>query len=1029
MNDATFQGYIKTPAELDVAARYLDRALARTPSPQKRFLLITEFWSHTQALPRAWVSSYLLPLAPSFLELLYIPSLSYLSANIWREAYAFLHYIEEQKFYASPEEMSSATTFAIEHVIRSHAYVSALRELHHFLLQYDWLDSALDAEAWTAVFAASTTAFGLFKSYVTVLQKHGGAKVALCAAVLEQWRDFRNREHAVSVIMLEADGEDRHVAGRVLLMDVLPRVGEQGEGDIQNQLGDQGHETLEQIKRAQQIAGNMIAARFGETPPELRYQFSVPESSALIVGGSLGSAVAAGIATVQTHYLNLPERWKLPTTVAFIGSLAVDGTLEAGQWHIMEKKLRVAFSSPLEKIGIPAVHREAALLFVQELQRKYPNRRLEVFGLSNLSELLDMESILIIRQRGRTERLGEYTRRRSVPLLLLLVVILFGGGGYFAYRAYYDYPNLEHARGLVVGTGSIVYNPKDSLIWCFRDGGRVGSNRINFGDIEVGDGFMRQFNIWNMTPADLNLQLSIEGVDANDWYTTQDGDPLRIPSANNTLVAVMFAPRNEGMQKEAELVLRDARTGKRRYALELRASAGRPLSAGYALRFDGIDDQLHFGHRSTAFDLTATASRQATFECWLRPTAPLRNMMILHNGQRHRNAPDIEDLFLGFISPDTLYYRVGSVIQMFVLTGSQVAAVGEWTHLALAISLPERRIAVYINGEEIDDRTVDILFDGPGMPFVTIGARNTGESSDLHFQGDLDEIRLWHTFRSATRIRDTMFRRVSGLAVGLAGYWDMDMATEHIAFNANKFAHSGALLYRPALIRSDLALEKTEDDVRLVADHRDGSALELQPGRYLVCFRPVLPPRGPASFAFRFYEGQKQSIHFNYVLRDQGWISIESNMLFTMERKLPHIIAPGWHLGVCTVTAEGKATFFLDGETLSEARTVHEGGQNWHQRFEGMMLGFRFDREQQLASKYYDWYYPTLSHTRTYQSLHVWSRLLRPSEITAMVTNDMIPGDDLVASWTFDRLPDRNNIISDTVAGHLIHIKKVLAWR
>ncbi|MBR9977907.1 MAG: hypothetical protein KFH87_07445 [Bacteroidetes bacterium] len=1029
MNDATIQGYIKSPAELDIAARYLDRALARTPSPQKRFLLITEFWSHTEALPRSWVSSYLLPLAPSFIELLYLPSLSNLSANIWRNAYAFLHYIEEQKFYASQEELSSATAFAIEHVIRSHAYVSALRELHQFLLQYNWLDRALDAAAWTAVFAASTTAFGLFKSYVTVLQEHEAEKAVLFTAVLEQWRDFRNRDHALAVIMLETDGEDRYAAGRVLLMDVLPRVGQQGEDDIHNQLGDQGHETLEQIKRAQRIAGEMIAVRFGKTPPELRYQFSVPESSALIVGGSLGCAVTAGIAARQTQYLNFSERWTLPSTVSCVGSLAADGTLEAGQWHVIEKKLRVAFSSPLEKIGIPAVHREAALLFVQQLQREYPNRRLEVFGLSNVRELLDMESIIIVTRRGRAERIGEYARRHSVPLLLLLVVVLFGGGGYFAYRAFYDYPNLEHARGLVVGTGSIVYNPKDSLIWCFRDGERVVSNRITFGDIEVGDGFTRQFHIWNMTPVDQKIRISIEGADAGDWYTTQGGDPLHVPSAGSALVAVMFAPRNEGMQKEAELVLRDARTEKRRYALLLQASAGRPLSAGYALRFDGIDDQLHFGQRSTAFDLTATASRQATFECWLRPTAPLRNMMILHNGQRHQDAPDIEDLFLGFISPDTLYYRVGSVIRMFVLTGNKVAAVGDWTHLALAISLPQRRIAVYINGEEIDNSTVDILFDGPGMPFVTIGARNTGKSSDLHFQGDMDEIRLWHTFRSATQMRHDMHRRVSGLAAGLAGYWDMDMATENIAFNANKFAHSGALLYRPALIRSDLALEKTEADVRLVADHRDGSALELQPGRYLVCFRPVLPPRGPASFAFRFYEGEKQSIHFNYVLRNQGWISIESNMLFTMEKKLPHTIAPGWHLGVCTVTAEGQATFYLDGEILSDARTVPEGGQNWHQRFEGMMLGFRFDREQQLASKYYDWYYPTLSHSRTYQSLHVWSRLLRPSEIAGMHTNDTVPGDELVASWTLDRLPDRNNNISDTVAGHHLHIKKVLGWR
>ena len=92
------------------------------------------------------------------------------------------------------------------------------------------------------------------------------------------------------------------------------------------------------------------------------------------------------------------------------------------------------------------------------------------------------------------------------------------------------------------------------------------------------------------------------------------------------------------------------------------------------------------------YDITASGTKEATFECWIRPNAPLKNAMILHNGQSGSQKPEIEDLFFGFVTPDTMYYRVGSAIGMFVLNGSQAAAVGRWMHLALAISIPRHRI-------------------------------------------------------------------------------------------------------------------------------------------------------------------------------------------------------------------------------------------------------------------------------------------------------------------------------------------------
>lgn len=1021
--------YIRTPVELDVAARALDRALSRTPSPQKRFLLLTEFHFHTGDLPIRWISSYLLPLAPTFVELIRMPALGSIPPNTWREACTFLRQIQDAAWVRPGPAIDHAWQSAMEQTIRAHACVSALRELHQFLLEMQWAAKPLTAGEWSAVFAASTSAYGLFRAYTAILEAHGASCVPACTRVLQHWRDFRERGQAVSVVLLEADGEERHSAGKVLLMDILPQEGAHGDGNLNNLLGMQGYETVEQLARAQKLAEELIVTRFGKQPPRRRYHFSLHETSAALAGGSLGCAAAAGIVTGLTRRLNLPQRWTLPTTVSCVGGLAEDGTLEAGTWLTVEKKLHVAFHSPLEKLVIPALHREAALLALQPLQREYPNRGIEIVGINQFPDLLDIDGVVGTVHRGRFERTKQHVIRNGIWFLLLLVIVLFGGGGYFAYRAYYDYPNLEHAMGLQVGPNSIVHNPKDSHAWCFRDERIVLENRVDFGDLEVGDGFTRTFSVWNMTPATLSLRLSIEGADSTEWYINSGQSEINVSSAEFTSITVMFAPRHAEERKRARLVLRDPRSGEEHLSLSFEGGAGAPLPAGYALRLDGVDDQLHFGSRSTAFDLTATAEKQATFECWIRPTAPVSNAMILHNGQKQGRQPDIEDLYFGFSTADTLFYRVGSAIGMCVLSGQHVATVGQWMHLAIAVSIPQQRVAVYVNGDCVSDLHEEFLFDGPGTPFVTLGARNPGTVSDMHFAGDIDEIRLWHHFREAPEIARDMRRRVPSLTPGLAGYWDMDSMVENTVFNANKRAHSGSLRGRPTQQRSDLPVEGGSTDFAIVPGPAAHDALQLQPGRYLVASEPPLPRSSDATFAFWFVETGRPAIHFNYVLKERGWISVENSMLFTMNAKAHFTMPIGWHFGVCTVTRDGHLRFHLDGTLLATTRTMAGIEEHdWRARFEGMMLGFRFDKEQQLASKYYDWYHPTLSHPRRYAGLHVWNRVLTDAEIQDCFVRSTLPTTGLVASWKLDRPPDRYGNYTDAVQRRLLHIKRVRSW-
>jgi hypothetical protein len=1017
-------GYIRTPADLDAAARALDRSLAHVLSPRRRFVLITEFYRQVQNVPPEWLQGYALFLAPMFFDLIRLPFIPSIPPRYWVAALDFLAFILKQKWSERFEQLEVVREEAARHATLSHALVSSLRELHQLLQRHQIVSTGLDEGEWARVFGSSRTAFDVFDTYVRILLQHGERCSVWMTALLDRWMAFRTRPNAVSVVMLEEDGERQQDIGRVVMMDMLPSESPRGETYVGNILGQKGSGTLSQLKQAKAHAERFVARTLDQRVPRFDITFSLHEGSAEIVGESLGLAAAAGVAVLLTQRLNGSERWTLPTTLACVGSLDSEACVEDPGWSILEQKITTAFFSPLEALLIPAFHREAALHAVQRLQRRFPNRSLLIFGVTQLSDLYAPSGVFRIEHRSRLERVREYAARHSVLMLSLTVVFLFILGGYFAHRAFIDYPNLEHSLGISVGANAIVYNPKDSLVWCLRDHDKVRSSIVDFGDIEVGDGFTRNFWLWNMTPRSLDVHLSIEGDAADSWYLNWKYGRQEVASAASMQFSVKFAPVKAGRSKMAFLVLRDPSSQRYLHRIELHGAADKPEQAGYALRMDGMHDHILFGKRSTAFDVP-----EGTFECWIKPYDTVRTM-ILHNGIARQAEPSTDDLWLGFFSPRSLYIRVGSEIGLFELDEEQALLPGKWSHLALAYSLVQRRIAVYVNGDVVEDRRTDFILEGPGSAYVTIGAQNNTRNQEAFFNGELDELRFWSVFRTASEIRRTLHKTVQGLTPGLSGYWDMDATVESTVFNANLRAHSGSLPSRTAVVRSTAPLRHPTPHARVIPGPDGGSALQLSAGRYLACARWPLARYSDASFAFWFYQSGAPAIHFSYVNGERGWIAIEDTATYTSVAKhwFSDKPSPGWHHAVCTVTKEGEMTLYINGEVFDRNRTTASGLHDWHHRFEGLQLGFRFDKQQQLSAKYYNWYHPTLNHPRAYADLHVWNRTLSHNEIRDLYAARKLARDGLVASWVLDSLPDDNLNYRDSVNGLLLHIKQVRAW-
>jgi len=525
------------------------------------------------------------------------------------------------------------------------------------------------------------------------------------------------------------------------------------------------------------------------------------------------------------------------------------------------------------------------------------------------------------------------------------------------------------------------------------------------------------------------VRLSIEGPDSSDWYVNGADEVLQLRSASHMNFSIMYAPKTAAAEKRARLVIRDNDGNEALYALDLTGAAGVPLSAGYALRFDGVDDMLYFGRRSTAFDIASTSKRELTFECWFRAAEQNRNFILLHNGYTTQGKTKVEDLILGMDSLHRVYYKIGSEIRTVLLPPRQRIWAEHWNHIALAVSLPQKRIALYLNGEVVDDIVTDFLMEGIAQPDVTIGARTLAGEGEMYFKGDVDEVRVWHSFRSIAQIRRTMFATLPGGTEELAGYWTMDTAVESIVFNGNKRAHSGELHHRPCLVRADLPRRDLPPDCVPVRTGKDGQGgIQLHAGRYLACMRPVLPRYGDASIAIRFLQTSQPAIHFYYCKTEEGWISLEEMYLFTrVDRKFVSI-ASGWRDAVMLVESSGRMRLFIDGKVIDTTRVTAKGPYDWHARFEGMLLGFLFDKQNQLNIGFYDYYYPALNHARSFNGLHIWDRLLTADEIRNWTQHDTIPRDGLTASWRINQCPGRDRNLVDGVGGALLHVKRVQTW-
>lgn len=197
-----------------------------------------------------------------------------------------------------------------------------------------------------------------------------------------------------------------------------------------------------------------------------------------------------------------------------------------------------------------------------------------------------------------------------------------------------------------------------------------------------------------------------------------------------------------------------------------------------ALAFDGVDDVVALNANANTILGSGWASGK-TAELWAYPTGFATSVT---------NAAD-GDILIGNAHWGIARADIGGADRLWLYNndGSEERvgipyASGEWAHLAL----------VHAGG------SLNAYKNGALVGSVLSG--NTANDADLligsGFEGQLDELRLWDSARSAPQIRENMFQTVRHDETGLAAYYRFDQqndASVTTVYDTAVSSHHGAM--------------------------------------------------------------------------------------------------------------------------------------------------------------------------------------------------------------------------------------------
>ncbi len=198
----------------------------------------------------------------------------------------------------------------------------------------------------------------------------------------------------------------------------------------------------------------------------------------------------------------------------------------------------------------------------------------------------------------------------------------------------------------------------------------------------------------------------------------------------------------------------------------------------FGLSFDGTDN-VNVGDVTITDGLT-----QLTVEAWIKPssyeagvTANDGYSIVTKGTLSGISSNSFYSAITGNGTVQTFEVGVddGSNISQAEVVAADFFPIGEWTHFAMTWQ-QGGGAELYVNGILVDTASTILsgtIFDTPST--LRLGASDWPEED--YYNGSMDEVRIWSTYKTESEIRQTMFGELTGAEPGLIAYYNFNIVT------------------------------------------------------------------------------------------------------------------------------------------------------------------------------------------------------------------------------------------------------------
>ncbi len=190
---------------------------------------------------------------------------------------------------------------------------------------------------------------------------------------------------------------------------------------------DEDASLMEQVKISLDAALNMLSKERERLPRAFEVQVFFNSKLGIYSGNSFGALLAILIFFEINKLIKPNILHRILSGMAFTGAVAASGEIKSVGKENIIRKVRSVFHSGVNRFVLPKADEPAALSLVTKLQEKWPQRKLEIIGVNNISEIFNRRDIINISRRPIKDRIKAGARKyKYVTFVLIPVFVILG---------------------------------------------------------------------------------------------------------------------------------------------------------------------------------------------------------------------------------------------------------------------------------------------------------------------------------------------------------------------------------------------------------------------------------------------------------------------------------------------------------------------------------------------------------------------------------------------------------------------------